>query len=379
MKYLSISILYLLTLAATAVAQNQFVYVNNQTFHNTISAFQINSDGSLTQISGSPFLSGGNGAQGPIGGLAIAAESSGNYLYATNGANGTVSALKIIPSNGSLSPVPGSPFRVGGESGPYYVAASADGRFLFVTNSFSTQIRAYAISPRTGSLVELPGSPFAAGANIEVMKVTANGKFLIATANSINALAVFSISPKGALTPVSGSPFAASGSAAAVDSNCANNQVFAVSNSTYLIDAYSLASDGSLTPVSGSPFSNGTTGTGNNSFDLVLSPNSQFLFTTDSFTQDISSFAVSSAGSLSPVEGSPFFTSEWTGGTAITHGGDFLYTVLFASGEIDARSVSSTGALTAVPGTPFGPGNENSPDGEVNSVITFPPPRCSQF
>ncbi len=136
-----------------------------------------------------------------------------------------------------------------------------------------------------------------------------------------------------------------------------------------------MSSTGALTPVPGSPFYNGATGSGPNSFDLALSPNNKFLFTTDSFSTDITSFAVAADGALAQVAGSPFYTSGWLGGTAITAKGDFLYSVSFADGTLDGHAIHADGTLTAVPGTPFGPG-QISTGGEANSVITFPSPVC---
>jgi 6-phosphogluconolactonase (cycloisomerase 2 family) len=151
--------------------------------------------------------------------------------------------------------------------------------------------------------------------------------------------------------------------------------VFEVNDSTNLVDVFALSRDGSLTPVPGSPFSNGASGSGPNSFDLALSPNSKFLLTTDSFSDGISSFGVPPDGALSLVTGSPFDTNGWVGGTTITDKGDFLYSVGFSSGTIDGRSIGANGVLTAVPGTPFGPGSFSS-GGEANSVIAYPPPAC---
>jgi 6-phosphogluconolactonase (cycloisomerase 2 family) len=374
MKYVSAVCLSLL-LTAAAVAQNRFVYTNDETAPNTVSVAQIQSDGSLTQIAGSPFTTGGNGGGGWVEGLAIASVDKNSYLYVDNGGDGTISGLKIDPVKGSLRPVPRSPFLADGIAGNYALAVSPDNRFLFASSSATTVIHAYAIFGRTGSLSEVPGSPFQAGANLDGLKVTANGRFLIAGGQSNSAVGVFRISQTGALAPVSGSPFPASGTVSAVESNCASNLVFAVSNSTNLVDAYALAAQGTLTPAPGSPFPNGAGGNGPNSFDLVLSPNNRFLFTTDSFSSEISSFAVASNGSLSPVAGSPFFVSAWTSGTAVTRGGDFLYAVDFANAAVFGEHINPDGSLTSAPG-PFNTGAISSV-GEMNTVITFPPPSCA--
>jgi len=377
MKFLSVACM--LFLAAGASAQNRLLYVNNQTSpNNTITAFSINPNGSLTQLATSPFQTGGNGGgQVPIEGLAIVPIGRADYLYATNGTDGSVSALTLNPQTGVLTPVAGSPFTLNDTSGTYYVTASPDHRFLFVSNITDTDIHVLAISRNTGALSEISGSPFQAGANIAGLEVTPNNRFLLAAANSIDAIDVFNIGSSGALTPVAGSPFPAAGSAIAIQTNCTGNQVFAVNNSTNTIDAYTLAANGTLAPVPGAPFSNGLTTSGSNSFDLALAPNDRFLFTTDSFSSDLSSLSVAPGGSLRPVAGSPVATSNWEGGTAITAAGDLLYSVQFSTGAVDARRIGPNGVLTTVPGTPFAnpfnPGNDSLPD----SVISFPAPACS--
>jgi 6-phosphogluconolactonase (cycloisomerase 2 family) len=374
MKYVSAVCLSLL-LTAVAVAQNQFVYTNDETAPNTVSVAQIQSDGSLTQISGSPFTTGGNGGGGWVEGLAIATVGRNSYLYVDNGGDGTISGLKIDPVKGSLRPVPRSPFVADVIAGNYALAVSTDNRFLFASSSATTVIHVYAIFPQTGSLSEVQGSPFQANVNLDGIKVTSNGLFLIAGGQSNSAVGVFTISRTGALAPVPGSPFPASGTVSAVESNCASNLVFAVSNSTNLVDAYTLATQGTLTPAPGSPFSNGASGNGPNSFDLVLSPNNKFLFTTDSFSSASSSFAVASNGSLSPVAGSPFFVSAWTSGTAVTYAGDFLYSVDFAAAAVFGEHINADGTLTSAPG-PFQTGAIGAA-GEMNTVVTFPPPSCA--
>jgi len=205
--------------------------------------------------------------------------------------------------------------------------------------------------------------------------VTANGKFLLAAGQTNNAVEVFTIDADGTIAQVAGSPFAANSSVSDVRSNCASNRVFTADNGSDLIDAYAMSSTGTLTPVPGSPFYNGATGSGPNSFDLALSPNGKFLFTTDSFSTGVTPFAVAADGALTPVPGSPFLTNSWLGGTAITAKGDFLYAIDFASGNVVGNTIHPDGTLTTIPGSPFGPG-ANSFGGEVNSVITFPPPAC---
>jgi len=127
---------------------------------------------------------------------------------------------------------------------------------------------------------------------------------------SLTAVGVYSISSSGALTAVAGSPFPASASPFDVEVNCSGRLVFVIDNGSFngsysAIDVYSMSSGGALTPVSGEPFYNGTSST---SGGLALSPNGQFLFVSDTFSNDISSMSIGSDGTLSQVSGSPFAT-----------------------------------------------------------------------
>jgi len=364
-------------LATIAVAQNQFVYINNQSQPNTITGFLVNSDGSLTQIAGSPFATGANGQNGFDQALTVTTFPDKNYLYAANGEDGTISAFRIDPATGNLSHAPGSPFVTDNQSANYALAISPDNRFLFVASDGSPLIHVFAIPPETGSLREVPGGPFNLNSSFIALKVSANGQFLFAAVTNRRGVAVFQISQGGDLSAVPGSPFAASGGGgvSSLTTNCAGNFVFAGTDG---VDVYSLGADGSLTPVPGSPFPNGSS---NGSFDLVLSPSNQFLFVSESSlfsgSAAVSAFEVSAHGRLSLVKGSPFPVTDVNAGIAITSKGDFLYTVLFIASEVDGRRVGADGTLTPVPGTPFATGG-HSVAGLVESVATFPAPVCTQ-
>jgi 6-phosphogluconolactonase len=374
MRYLCA--LSLLFLAVGANAQKRFVYLNNQNQPNNITGWLIdNSNGSLTPLAGSPFNTGGQGYQGPIESMAIAPTENGDVLYAANGGDPSISILRINPGTGNLTPVGASPFLLNDSTGTFDMAISPNHRFLFVTNNSGTVLHVLAVAAENGALREVAGSPFAAEDNMSGLWVTANGKFLLASGQTHNAVSVFAIAGTGAIAPVPGSPFSANASVSDVRSNCASNLVFTADNGSAYIDAYSMTANGALTPVPGSPFYNGAMGSGPNSFDLALSPNGRFVFTTDSFSSEMTSFVVAPNGSLTQALNSPYYTSSWEGGTAITAKGDFLYSVQFASGTVDGRAIAADGSMTPIPGTPFGPG-QIPYGGEPNSVISYPAPAC---
>jgi len=363
----------ILSLAMGAAGQNNFVYTNDGSFPNTVSAFRVNSDGRLTHIPGSPFLTGGNGGSSDVdpGNVTTTARIDGSFLYAGNNSDATISAFRILRATGQLIAVSDSPFASGT---PYpnlnfSLATSPNGRFLFATDEASTVVHVFAIHG-DGALKETPGSPFDVGAFSEGLKVSPNGRFLVVGLKSISAVGVFVINREGELTAAPGSPFPASGAATAVDVTCSNDRVFASDAGLSVIDVYRMAEDGSLTPIAGSPFASGGTSTIN---AFTLSPNDEFLFTSNLFNDSVSSLAVDSNGALQPVPGSPFGGDGFLGGSTTTRAGQFLYVAVVDEAAVDGWRIGAGGSLAPVPGNPFFTGQ---PGFDILSLTTFPAAKC---
>jgi 6-phosphogluconolactonase len=85
---------------------NRRLFVSNQ-LSNTITSLDVEGNGGLAQMSGSPFA---DGAVDPNG---MGTNAEGTLLYVANGDN-SVTGFHIDNSNGSLSPVMGNPFITGG-------------------------------------------------------------------------------------------------------------------------------------------------------------------------------------------------------------------------------------------------------------------------
>src|SRR5579859_4168842 len=86
------------------------VYVNdNTTGENTVAGFDRHADGSLTPIAGSPFDVGGAGAgHGDASQGSLQLSADGRYLLAVDAGSNQVSVLRIKP-DGSLQLAQGSP------------------------------------------------------------------------------------------------------------------------------------------------------------------------------------------------------------------------------------------------------------------------------
>jgi hypothetical protein len=395
LKKFSLAVVLLLIYATGARAQGTFVYTNDDGFSNTLSGFSVGANGALTKIPGSPFSTGGAGiAGGFFAANRVTVSTAGRYLYASNGASGSISGFSINPATGFLTPIPGSPFPVDGIGSfvGYSVAVSPNNRFLYCTNDALRTIWAFSIAPN-GSLTPIPGTPFTGGSSglIDGIKVSANGRFLAAALTPDlgfglgppGSVLMFSIASNGALTPVPGSPFAGAGGTfhaeiVGIDINCASNQLFAASSSfgPTLVNVFSIASNGALSPIPGSPFSFG----GTNSNVGLLSPGGKFLFVSNQFTSgnvgSVTVLNVASNGTLTQVPGSPFANpgGSLPSGMGTDAMGKFLFAANF-NNSITAFSVANNGVLSVVPGSPFHTGGS----GGLLSLTVYPGKSCSAF
>jgi 6-phosphogluconolactonase (cycloisomerase 2 family) len=376
---LSVKITALLALVSGLEAQSRFVYANNDVFSaNTVSGFSADSNGVLTEIAGSPFVTGGGGAGGGALGAARITVVGGKFLYASNGGSHNISAFSINPATGALTPVAGSPFSDGASAGfgDISLAASPDGQFLFAGVASNTTVVTFSIGT-DGSLTELSSAMVMeppAG-----MKVSADGNYLaVALPNFgiFGAVAMFGIAADGSLTMINGAPLQGTGpmgSLSDVDMDCAGGYVFAgtLTGGPATVDVFSIGTGGVLSPASGSPFS---AGPGTNSIVAILSPNDKFLFTSDQGDGLITVFSVNS-GVLSAITGSPFAAGGggMPAGMATDQGGTVLY-VAGSPNLIHTFTISANGALTEATGSPF---STNQTGGLLLSVAAFPSKSCT--
>ena len=143
---------------------NRFVYVTDH-LTNKVSAYTMCNggltqsptgcpqvpNGSLVQVSGSPFsLAGSASGPGPL-----VVDPFGNYVYVLNTLSGGVSTLKISSISGALT---ANATVVATGALPTSLAIRADDNWLFVANfgSAPATISQYSIVPSTGVLTPLP-------------------------------------------------------------------------------------------------------------------------------------------------------------------------------------------------------------------------------
>ena len=88
----------------------------------------------------------------------MAVDPTARFLYVANRGSNDVSAYSIS-SDGTLTPVPGSPFA--GPDGPASVVVDPTARFAYVLNRIGNRVSAYSIGSN-GALTPVQGSSFAA-------------------------------------------------------------------------------------------------------------------------------------------------------------------------------------------------------------------------
>jgi 6-phosphogluconolactonase (cycloisomerase 2 family) len=361
----------------SAQKQGQFLFVNDDMKGNPnmLEGFAVSSSGALTPLRGSPYMTGGTGLGGGFWAIPrIAVVSRGNFLFVSNAMSSTISVFQIDPVTG-IPRLEGAPVPTGGSGAcqGLGLAPSPDSEFLYVGNSCSMNISAFAIGS-DGGLTPLQGSPFATASYPNGIKVTPDGKFLLATQGySPNVtIAVFSIEQTGELTQVPGSPFVAQAAATSVDINCSSDRVF-IGDANYetSIEVYSLSPSGTLTsPIPGSPF---TFHSGADSQNVYLGLNSRVLYLSNEYSASITVLRVAPDGSLQ--EGHKFSDGEpggYPAGQSSDPAGHFLFVGNARNLVSVLRATSEGRMLVPAPGSPF-----HSEAGSVPlGVAAFPTKTC---
>jgi 6-phosphogluconolactonase (cycloisomerase 2 family) len=289
-----------------ALLANKFLYAANSQA-NTVSIFNVASDGTLTQ-NGTPVPDGGSGPSDAV------IDPSGKYLLVSNSLSSNVSVFSIDTSSGALTAVAGSPFYA--NEGPGDILVPAVGNLVYVSNSAIGTVTAFNFNTSTGALTPVAHSPFYSGPGASGLAVDATGSFLYVA-----------------------------------NTSAVNPQSSTVGNiSAYSINATAGATYGDLSPVDGSPF---TAIAGSGPTALVVDPNNRFLFaTTPGANYSIWCFTISSNGQLTEVLNSPFSVAAGALFAIIDSKGNFFY--IGSPSGIQAYTYDqNTGQPSVIESSPF--------------------------
>jgi 6-phosphogluconolactonase (cycloisomerase 2 family) len=364
---LSLTVLALL-LPANALAQGGFVYVNNQSSANSVSAYRAGTTGTLTQITGSPFSTGGVGANEVCYGLnRLAVSPANNLLFVANTGDRTITPFQINPTTGFLTRTPGAPFPSGLTTDScqgFSLAVTPDGMFLMAASN--GQIQTFSVAAN-GALALVSSTANCCSPNAS-MAISPDGRFL-AISNQ-TSVSMFTISA-GVLTSVAGSPFAkvGPGSVSALDFSCKADRLYGgeATGTPAVAEGWVVDASGVLTPAPLSPYRS----SGTNSNVALLSPDNTLLFQSNQSSTSINSFVVNSDGSIT--------NAGKFGGTGQVHipvgmtidaTGTFLYVADDAFG-VAAFRIGDGGVLASLQDLAI------SRPGQIHDVAAFPPRSCA--
>jgi 6-phosphogluconolactonase (cycloisomerase 2 family) len=254
-----------------------------------IAVFAIGEDGTLQPAPGSPFDSGGRRPEG------VAVTPDGRYLYVAHSLSRTIVPFAVNAS-GILSKID-PPLDI--ESAPNGLTVTPDGRMLLATLPALGRIAVLSIAA-DGSLAPVPGSPFATDAGTADGIVLGRGGALAYVADGEAAgfkLSLYSLGEDGALLPAPGSPFTGPGGSANILHLFPDGGLLAAT----LVNENRIASlvvgaDGRPVPAPGSPFRNAPLGLAPTG--MASDPLGRFLYVANALSGTVSVFRPVTGGRL---------------------------------------------------------------------------------
>lgn len=334
------------------------VYVDDNTAGaNTVAGFSERVDGSLTPLPGSPFAIGGagNGAiTGSSGALQVTAD--GHYVLAVDTGSNQISVLRV-QHDGALRPVAGSPFNSRGIA-PVSVTVADDLVYVANEGNGATGSNYTGFRLDGGRLTPIAGSTVSLPADAEPGQVLLNSTAtrLIGTRVNTSMIDSFAVDEDGRLTAAPQSPYPAQGVGPFGSAFRPTNpdQLF-VSNAHNggglgTVSAYADTRHGVLTSIGASPYADKQTAP----CWVAISPNGAYLFAVNTGDSTISRYAIARNGALSLLGSLAFKDGNGLKPFDMTvdRSGRYAYTVDAGRNAVSAFKVGSDGSLTELASSP---------------------------
>jgi len=300
-----------------------------------------------------------------------------DYVYVTNAKTSQINVYYTDSHSGALTQISGSPFSSGGTS-PVALARTPDFKNLYVVNESDNAIVQFSIDPGSAKLTQ-QHSYTTPGTSPNAVSINSAGTLLFVTdrlapnlTTGSGALVVFPINSDGSL----GTPVASSLSTGAdvltptavnvltqnpVNATSAGPTLaYVVSQNTTSglgdISAFSVASSGALTFVPCSSSASICDSTGNGTFNSGTSPNAVastprglFLYVTDSVNNQLISYTVQSSGQIIPNTDGPTRTDVFPDAVTVDPRGMYIYVANYTANDVSAYTINvATGYPTGV-------------------------------
>jgi 6-phosphogluconolactonase len=348
-------------LASPASASSKVVghvYANDNTAGvNTIGAFDRHADGTLTPMPGSPFVAGGAGTGTGLASQGSLQQSSdGGYLLAVDAGSNQISVLRIR-GDGSLKPVGGGPVS---SNGVNPVSIAVHGRLVYVANAGTatsnggTNYTGFTLDtggllrPLAGSTVTLPD-----GSQPGDVLFSPDGRKLVGTRVATSLIDSFTVNRHGRLTAAPGSPFAAQRVGPFGSKFRPTN-----ASQLYVSNAHDGANAGSVSAftvaASGALTPIGASPFPNNQTApcwVEISHDGKVLFAVNTASRSISSYAIATGGSLTLLQTAPIKAAGTPEDARLSPDGRTLWVVDPTANTVSGFTVDG-GGLTELPGSP---------------------------
>ena len=284
-----------------------------------------------------------------VGAVSHSQGSPGRIYIMTNNPSGNQVVVYDRASDGSLTWIANVATNGLGMSGltgsnQGGLVLSTDGRWLFVINAGSNDLSVFHVTNNGLTLTDTESSggvtPFSVTAFHNLVYVLNQG-----SSETSGNIAGFQLSD-GQLSPIAGSvkPISASATVAQISFNPTGTALAVTEKSTSLIDIYTINSDG----IPSAPITN--TSSGATPFGFAFDQKGALIVSEaaggPSGTSAVSSYTISSTGSLTTVSGSIPDNGLAACWLTVTGNGRFAYTTNAHSGTISSYTVSPTGSLT---------------------------------
>ena len=329
-------------------------YVNdNAAGSNTVAAFDRHADGSLTPIPGSPFPAGGAGLGAGLGSQgAIQVSPNGRFLLAVDAGSNQISVLRLS-HRGIPEPV-GDPVSSGGVQ-PVSIAINRFG-LVYVANvgNGGSSYTGFRLTP-AGRLVPLSGSTFPVpeGSGVGDVLFNSTGDRLVGTRDNPSLIDSFTVRPDGTLVAAPGSPFTGQGlGQIGAEFRPTNPSQLYVSNAHNgpglgTVSAFRVGRKGVLSSIGDSPVPDGQTAP----CWVEISHDGRYLFVINTGSANLSRYAIGRDGSLTLIGTTPFTNGAGAVDARLSPDGRFLF-VTGGRGLVVSAFAVRGGDVTELPSSP---------------------------
>ena len=329
-------------------------YVNDNTPGvNTVAAFDRHADGSLTPVAGSPFAIGGEGTGAGLGSQgAIQLSPNRRFLLAVDAGSNQISVLRIT-ARGIPEPV-GEPVSSGGVQ-PVSIAINRLG-LVYVANvgDGGSNYTGFFLTP-AGRLIPLPGTTFPVpqGSGVGDVLFNSTGDRLVGTRDNPSLIDSFTVRLDGRLVAAPGSPFTGQGlGQIGAEFRPTNPSQLYVSNAHHgpglgTVSAFRVSRSGVLSSIGYSPVPDGETAP----CWVEISRDGKYLFAINTGSANLSRYAIARDGSLSLIGTTAFTNGAGAVDARLSPDGRFLF-VTGGRGQVVSGFAVDGGDVTELPGSP---------------------------